>query len=396
MSVLKKLLKVYKSNGLYHGSKIIYNKLKGRKVDLIQAYDFVTFPAQHATHDACTGNIKLLWFIPDFGIGSGGHLNIFRMIYNLERLGIESDLAICGNSQWPNEKIAKRTIDTHFFRLKSNVYFLNNVDDIDKLDAYHIAMATSWQTAYFVNSFSNCAHKLYFVQDFEPYFYAKGSKSSFAEETYKFGFDGITAGSWLSTKLHKEYKMECTPFSFSYDKDLYFNHDKKHTNKRVFFYARPATERRAFELGILALRELYSLNNNIEIIMAGGDISEYNIPFPHICMDVVPITELSDLYSQCDVALVLSFTNLSLLPLELIASGCDVLLNIGDNNTWLDKDEKLFHYTDTSVVNIAQNLNSILNGNLQKDKTFRQSFLNSTSWEHEAKIVFDTIVKKIG
>ena len=34
------------------------------------------------------------WIVPDFGIGSGGHLNIFRMISRLQKLGFESRIII--------------------------------------------------------------------------------------------------------------------------------------------------------------------------------------------------------------------------------------------------------------------------------------------------------------
>ena len=49
------------------------------------------------------------------------------------------------------------------------------------------------RTAYDVRNFHSTIHKCYFVQDFEPWFYASGSAASFAEETYRFGFVGITA-----------------------------------------------------------------------------------------------------------------------------------------------------------------------------------------------------------
>src|SRR5690606_37442928 len=57
--------------------------------------------------------------------------------------------------------------------------------------------ATAWETAYPVFVDPSTARRLYFVQDFEPTFYATGSNSVLAENTYRFGFHGITAGRWL-------------------------------------------------------------------------------------------------------------------------------------------------------------------------------------------------------
>ena len=46
-------------------------------------------------------NDKLVisWIIPDFGVGSGGHTNIFRIIYWLEKFGHKSIIWITGGSK---------------------------------------------------------------------------------------------------------------------------------------------------------------------------------------------------------------------------------------------------------------------------------------------------------
>lgn len=408
MKRIKKGLKVIKDSGLINGSKIILNKMQNKDTlnnpnstssqkDLFQFYEYIYFNANKASFlPKDFKNIKLLWFIPDFGIGSGGHLNIFRMIFNLSKLGIKSDIAICANSQWIDASIAKEMIDRHFFKLDSQIIILKNKGDIDELNNYHVAMATSWQTAYYVNTFTKCYKKAYFVQDFEPYFYPHGSSYIFAENTYGFGFYGITAGSWLSTKLAKEYNMKCDSFSFSYDRDLYFKHERREDKKRVFFYARPPTDRRAFELGLIALKKLCDKNPDIEVVLAGWDTSEYNIPFNHFNPGVVALNELSHLYSQCDVALVLSFTNLSLLPLELLASGCPVVTNSGENNSWIDEEKKIFVYAENSVENIVDTLNNVINNKIAIDKQYIETFLQKTSWEKEARVVYESLRNLLG
>lgn len=373
------------------GSKIILNKLLLRynKLNLFEMYEYVCFGSNKSSFMPDNfENITVIWFLPDFGIGSGGHLNIFRMIYNLSKFGVKSDIAICGKSQWVNVDIAKKMIDKHFFKLNSEVAIIENKDDMDKLKGYHIAMATSWQTAYYVNYFSKCYKKAYFIQDFEPFFYPVGSDYVFAENTYKFGFYGITAGHWLSDKLSKEYNMRCENFSFSYDKELYTNIKREKDNKKVFFYARPPTSRRAFELGLLALKKLCDLNPDIEVVFAGWDISDYDIPFKHSSLGILELKELPKVYAQCDVALILSLTNLSLLPLELLASGCPVVCNEGSNNSWIDKDKKLFIYAKIDVDSIVEKLNGVLHGEISLDFDYIKEFLNKTSWEKESKVVY--------
>lgn len=393
--MVKKILIIMKKHGIIRGTRILFQKFKNlagfQSKDIFVLYNFLTFPKKESSIDVAIKNDSILWFIPDFGIGSGGHLNIFRMIHNLEKLGVTSDLAICGTSQWINENIARDTICKNFFSIKSKIFFVNSLSDIEKLPSYKIAFATSWETAYFVNTFSNCAKKAYFVQDFEPYFYPVGSRYIFAENTYQFAFEGVTAGSWLSHKLSKEYGMKCIDYTFSYDKNLYVKREKKDNKKRIFFYARPNTDRRGFELGLVALNELYKKDNSIEIILAGSDTSEYEIPFKYINFGVLDIDKLSEVYSNCSLALILSFTNLSLLPLELLASGCPVVINSGENNSWIDKDLKMMIYTEPNVTDIVDNISNILYGNISFDWSYIDNYLEKSSWYEESKKVYKWI-----
>jgi glycosyltransferase involved in cell wall biosynthesis len=117
-------------------------------------------------------------------------------------------------------------------------------------------IATNWYSAYPVYNYKGSAKKFYFVQDFEPYFEPVGSYSTFAENTYRFDFRGITLGEWLSKKLTKEYGMKCDFIKMGADVSEYKLMNKGE-RKKILYYARPVTPRRGFELGSLAL-ELFS------------------------------------------------------------------------------------------------------------------------------------------
>jgi glycosyltransferase involved in cell wall biosynthesis len=64
----------------------------------------------------------------------------------------------------------------------------------------------------------------------------------------------------------------------------------------------------------------------------------YAIPFKHKSLGIVPHDKLYSIYQECNYGLVLSFTNLSLLPVELMASGVIVISNKGENNEWFLND----------------------------------------------------------
>nr|WP_189350231.1 glycosyltransferase [Mesorhizobium sp. M1E.F.Ca.ET.045.02.1.1] len=91
------------------------------------------------------------------------------------------------------------------------------------------------------------------------------------------------------------------------------------------------------------------------MIFAGWDVSGYEIPFHHLNAGTLAVSSLPDLYSQCDVALILSSTNLSLLPLEMAACGCPLVINRGANASWLLPEEEAY-YCDMDVDSIAARL----------------------------------------
>ena len=86
------------------------------------------------------------WFIPPVGKGSGGHLNIFRFIRNLEYLGYKNRIVIVGDPQPKSAEVAKKNIQSWFFPLKAEVH----IYDGSEIPAAFFAMATEWRTAYFV------------------------------------------------------------------------------------------------------------------------------------------------------------------------------------------------------------------------------------------------------
>jgi O-antigen biosynthesis protein len=355
------------------------------KTDVIGFYDFVItkdagcLPTTSKVFEEKTIN----WFIPDFGIGSGGHLNIFRFIQMLEKGGYKSTICIVGAHRHESPFQARALISEHFFKLQAEVVF-----GAENLGSSCYSFATSWITAYALKGFSATAHKLYFVQDFEPAFYSHGSEFDFAEETYKFGFTGVCAGNWLATKLQADYGMRCHTIGFSYDRDLYQQTHRREPHKqRVFCYCRPPTVRRGWESAMLALSLVGQRMPNVEFIFAGWDMGNYHFPYEHLNAGVCKLTELPDLFSQCDAALVFSFTNLSLLPLELMSCGCVVVSNRAPNTEWLLNDANSVLPKSSAPRAIADAIIDVLTDTKKRtDLAARaKKFASSTNWETEGK-----------
>ncbi len=57
----------------------------------------------------------------------------------------------------------------------------------------------------------------------------------------------------------------------------------------------------------------------------------YDVPFPHINHKAVDVAQLDEIYNRCAAGLVLSLTNMSLLPMELMSSGVVPVVNDAPN-----------------------------------------------------------------
>jgi O-antigen biosynthesis protein len=266
------------------------------------------------------------WVVPPVGPGSGGHLNIFRFVRFLEGRGYTCRIYVYDpHKTQPPDRTAQILRD-HYQPMRATVE-----QDLATLDGCDALFATSWTTAYPVRNARGDMSKFYFVQDFEPWFFPVGTDSVLAENTYHFGLYGITAGGWLAQKLTNDYGMPCDHFEFGSDFGRY-TYTNSGRRTKIFFYARPVTPRRGFELGVLALDRFHQMRPDYEIHMAGWPVKGWQLPFPFVDHGALPLDRLNALYNDYAAALVLSLTNFSLLPLELLCAGCIPVMNDGPNN----------------------------------------------------------------
>lgn len=306
-----------------------------------------------------SGPLEIAWIMSPPGRESGGHQNLFRFIKFAEEAGHK-----CSIYFYSTQELSPSIRETRAMVSDSSAYA--NVDasmqiysrDSGVKSGTHALFATGWETAYPAFLDRSDARRFYFVQDYEPSFYALGSQALLAENTYKFGFHGITAGGWLSHKLSTEYGMTCDSFDFAVDKTHY---SVTNTGKRdeIFFYARPVTARRAFELGILALADFAEMRPDVTINLAGWDVSSWDIPFEYKNLASLDLTELNTVYNRCAAGLVLSLTNMSLLPLELMSSGVAPVVNDGPNNRMVSNNP-FIEYVQPAPRALARRLAAVI------------------------------------
>ena len=257
------------------------------------------------------------WVITPPAPGSGGHTTLFRMIRYLEEHGYRNRVYFYD---------AYRADPTYYESIVRNYYdFHGPVATMDDgMKDAHMVIATGWPTAYSVFN-SRCAGKrFYFVQDFEPFFYPVGSTSSLAEITYRMGFHGISIGSCYAEKLRTDFGMTVDTFNYGCDISRY-RRSAASSRSGIVFYARRDNARRGLELGLMALELFAARRPDIPIHVYGDKLGKQRFSFidhgrlsPH---------ELNELYNRCYAGLSLSFTNVSLVAVEMLAAGCIPVVN---------------------------------------------------------------------
>lgn len=340
-----------------------------------------------ATYREHTSPYTICWIMSP-PAGGGGHQNIFRFIDYLDKSGMKNKVYLYSTFDDTTPEEAAKNIRSYSNAKNISIeMFKGGVDS--KAD---IVFATGWETAYPVFNTKTDALKFYFVQDFEPLFYPMGTDYILAENTYKFGFHGITAGGWLADKLRTEYGMQCDSYDFGADKVKY-QFKNNETRKEIFFYARPVTERRGFDLGIMALEIFHKMMPEYTINLAGWDVSAWDIPFPYNNLGAMKIEELSEVYNRCAAALVLSLTNMSLLPLELLSSGAIPVVNDAPNNR-LVSNNPYIAYTEASPEALAKKLVDVVTMDDLTDYARRAAnSVSSDGWEVACRSVV-TVLKK--
>lgn len=264
--------------------------------------------------------LRIAVVIPHFRRGSGGHRTICTLIRGLEARGHVCSIWLhdpLGVHAGEADAVVRAQVDEWFGPVAAPLY-----KGFEHWHGADVAVATGWQTVDPVLLLDQVRARAYLVQDHEPEFYATSADRMFAEATYRRGLYVIAASPWLRDLVRERYGAEGTAFELGVDHEIYAADDTvPRRDDTVVFYGRGATPRRATELGWLALAELRRRRPDLRVVAYGDSAPDWNQPFPYEFLGVVAPAELATLYRRAKAGLVLSLTNYSLIPQEMMACG---------------------------------------------------------------------------
>lgn len=335
--------------------------------------DSATLPAVPRGPVRAVGDaLSIGWILTVPGPGSGGHTTIFRLVQALEAAGHRCVLYLYDGQDGDAGQYEDR-IRTWWPGVAAEVRAVK--DGIDGMDAY---VATAWVTAHVLAKHSDVAgRRFYLIQDYEPWFYPRGSAYELAEDSYRFGFESITIGNMLADELESRFGYGSTVAEFGCDTDVYRVQNRAERTG-VVFYAKPGVDRRGYEMGVLALEQFHALRPDIEIHTFG--IRARSLPFPATVHGHMPPAELNRLYNECGAGLALSFTNISLIPYELLAAGVVPVVNdYAGLKSNLDNPHVV--WSRATPAALAESLSTALDRNRERGPDQLRASVEGLSWQ---------------
>ncbi len=257
--------------------------------------------------------LTVAWVCTPPAPGSGGHTTLFCMVEGMERQGHRCLVYLYDRHGGDPERHA-RVIRRVWPGMAAEIRDV--ADGLRGADAY---VASSWPTAHVIASrLAEPAARLYFIQDYEPYFSAKGTQYALAEDSYRFGFVNLALGELVARELDR-LGVPSTTVPFGCDTEVYHLDDSHAPRSGVVYYTKPGSDRRGYLLGRLALEEFHRRHPEEPIHLYGDASDDWAIPVVQHRRLTPP--RLNALYNRAKAGLAISFTNITLVAEELLAAG---------------------------------------------------------------------------
>lgn len=261
--------------------------------------------------------LDVAFLVPSFGQVSGGHTTIVGVIRALEARGHRCSVWILDDDAFYDSKPTQlsESFIEYFGPLQGPVF-----DGFDQWQGADVIVATGWQTTPMALTLPDVAARAYLVQDHEPEFFATSAERMWATWTYSQGLHCIAASEWLAQIATGTYGATASTFDIAVDHATYQPSTATRRDDLLLFYSRAGTPRRGVPLGLIALEYFHQRYPDVEIALF-GETRRTRTPFPHTHLGVQTRPQLSQLYSSATAGMVLSLTNPSLIPNEMLACG---------------------------------------------------------------------------
>ncbi len=276
---------------------------------------------------------RILFLLPVGNAGGGGNIVLLEA-QMLRQLGVDVWIA--------NLEINRELFERDHPDINVPVIYLRNPDDLPTVaEAFDAVVATLYLTVYWMKPLARLSKKPvlgYYIQDFEPDFFAQGSKDyikAFDSYTAIDGLKLFTKTAWNCQMLEKQLGIRPYIVGPSFNVDLHHPQPAapQHDNiVRVLAMVRPSTPRRAPEMTLKVLKRLSRHFGNriaIDIFGVKNDdraLNTFSLDFNHQMLGTLDNERVSNILSRTDLFLDCStFQAMGLTAMEAMAHGVVVV-----------------------------------------------------------------------
>ncbi|MBO4497787.1 MAG: glycosyltransferase family 1 protein [Lachnospiraceae bacterium] len=195
-----------------------------------------------------------------------------------------------------------------------------------------IVVASSWDTVSYAKKLDT--YRMYFVQDYEPYFYKFGEEFLMSRSTYSQGLHMVSLGAWNKMMIERETEpvSPIDVISFPYEAKEYKAAERDYDSYRDKKTITLAVYVKYYGKRLPNLIPYILTNTASELAKKGitldvryfGEAGTYRIPGGRN-LGQLTHEELAKLYGEADFGMVASMSNISLVPYEMQATGLPLI-----------------------------------------------------------------------
>ncbi|MCR5348592.1 MAG: glycosyltransferase family 4 protein [Bacilli bacterium] len=265
---------------------------------------------------------------------------------------------------------------------------------------FDVVCASDWASVYYAKKIPG--YHIWFVQDYEPYFFNYSDNYFLAKKAFDLGFHLISLGKWnldqIEEKQRKKCKMDWIEFPFEPSEYPFKPRDfKQYQGKKevsLAIYTKREAKRTPSLLqsmvfhaqqelakkGITLIPYFFGLNQK-EKVKVGTNLGRLSKQ------------DLADLYHRCDFGLVFSLTNISLVPYEMLGCGLPVIeFADGSYPYFLGDDTAIL--VDLDYLQLAKAIEDCLNdpSGLEAMMEKAKKRIENLSWEKTKQAFVDFVL----
>lgn len=370
MELLRKINEIYKQYRLKYDKQTVECALKN--IDAV-------------VYNRKINDIECVCFLLDrMEKYSGGRTSILRIGTGLCELGYKVKYVLLNNQNLEDAHrqaiINLKNVSGEFVKYKEFVSSENTV-----------VIATASNTVFYLPFFEG--YKMYFVQDYEPTFFPLGDRYLIAKKTYELGYHIVSLGKWNLKKIKsecqiKDEKLDYVDFPCSLEEYPFKKRNYKEISTKKKIKVAAYIKEVGRRLPLITQGLLTNLKARFEEEGIDIEIIYYGESKSFKCdggrnVGKLNKQQLRELYYNVDFGFVASYSNVSLVPYEMISTGLPVIeIKDGSFKDFFPEDCAIL--VDVSVDDIYKKIKYYLNhyNDLEEMACRARKYITTLDWKN--------------